>query len=106
MEIVELNDTNFPIEVLKSDIPVLVDFWAIWCMPCLTLAPILEEVARDLDGRVKVGRLNVDTEIKTATEYGIKSIPTLVIFKSGKEIDRISGVIPKENIIGRLEEIL
>ena len=106
MEVIELNDTNFPLEVLKSEIPVLVDFWAIWCMPCLSLAPILEEVARAMDGKIKVGRVNVDTEIKTATEYGIKSIPTMILFNSGEEVTRMIGVVPKEEIIKKIEEIL
>lgn len=104
MDVMELSDTNFPIEALKSNIPVLVDFWAIWCMPCLTMTQILEEVARDMDGKLKVGRINVDTEIKTATEYGIRSIPTLILFKGGKEVDRIIGVMAKEVIIDRLEK--
>ncbi|RKX69428.1 thioredoxin [candidate division WOR-3 bacterium] len=103
MEVIELNDTNFPLEVLKSDIPVLVDFWAIWCMPCLTLAPVLEEIAKEMDGKIKVGRVNVDTEIKTATEYGIKSIPTLILFKGGEEVDRMVGALPKAEIIKRIE---
>lgn len=97
MEII-LNDTNFEEEVLKADVPVLVDFWAPWCGPCKMIAPVVEEIARDYDGKVKVAKLNVDEAPQTASEYQIMSIPTLAIFKSGKIVDTIVGAVAK-NII-------
>ncbi len=95
---IEINDINFREEVLKSDVPVLVDFWAKWCTPCVMIAPVVEEIAKKYKGRLKVCKLNVDETPKTASEYGIMSIPTLAIFKNGKIVDRIIGVVPKSEL--------
>lgn len=102
----ELTDTDFHQEVDKSDVPYLVDFWAIWCGPCSMVSPIMEEISLEFDGRVKVGKVNVDNEIKTANEYGIQNIPTIIIFKQGKEAERILGAVPKDHIVKKLEKYL
>ncbi len=94
----ELTDNNFHQEVEKSEIPYLVDFWAIWCPPCTMLAPVLEELSERFEGKIKVGKVNVDNEIKTANEFVIQNIPTLIIFKNAKEVERIIGAVPKEHI--------
>lgn len=102
----ELTDTDFHQEVDKSDVPYLVDFWAIWCGPCSVVSPIMEEIAQEYDGKVKVGKVNVDNEIKTANEHGIQNIPTIMIFKQGKEVERIIGAVPKDHIVKKLKKYL
>lgn len=102
----ELTDNDFHQEVDKSTIPYLVDFWAIWCPPCAMVAPILEEIARDYDGRLSIGKINVDNEIKTANEYVIQNIPTMIVFNQGKEVERIIGALPKDQIVKKLEKHL
>jgi thioredoxin 1 len=94
----ELTDTNFHQEVEKSEIPYIIDFWAIWCAPCSMVTPILEEIAKEYDGKVKVGKVNVDNEIKIANEHTIQNIPTIMIFSQGKEVERIIGAVPKDHI--------
>lgn len=95
---VRINDENFKPEVLGSDIPVLVDFWAEWCMPCRMVAPTVEAIAKEYKGKLKVCKLNVDKASKTASTYGIMSIPTLAIFKNGQAIDKIIGVVSKSEL--------
>ena len=91
---IELTDANFEVEVLKSEIPVLVDFWAPWCGPCRMAAPVLEEMAQTYEGRLKVCKLNVDEGRQTALKYSVMSIPTLNIYKGGDVVDQIIGVTP------------
>ena len=95
---IEINDANFKKEVLEESSPVLVDFWATWCGPCLRLAPIVEEIAKNYKDKLKVCKLNVDDASETASKYGVMSIPTLVFFKDGKVIDELVGVVPKSDI--------
>ena len=101
--VVKLVKTNFDEEVLKSDGTVLVDFWAEWCGPCKMIAPLIEELANDFQGKLKVCKLNVDEERDIAVQYGIRSIPTLVLFKEGKPVDQIIGALPKSALKSKIE---
>ena len=101
-----LTDDNFSSEVLNASQPVLVDFWATWCGPCRMIAPIVQELSSEYEGRAKVGKLDVDAAQKTAAEFGIRSIPTLLIFKEGKVADQIIGAVPKGQITEKLEAAL
>lgn len=103
--VVQITDGNFADEVIKSDIPVLVDFWAAWCGPCKIIAPVVEELARDYSGRIKVGKLDVDENTKTATAQHVMNIPTLMLFNHGKEVERFVGVMPKDKIAKKLEAV-
>ena len=102
----EVNESNFQQEVLESPITVLVDFWAPWCMPCLMITPIVEQLAEDNQGKLKICKLNTDENQYIAAQYGIQGIPTLIIFKDGQEADRIVGVAPKPIIQEKLDPIL
>lgn len=105
-EPITLTDDSFAEEVLNSSIPVLVDFWANWCGPCLMVAPILEELAEEYAGKIKIGRLDVDSNPRMATEYAIRAIPNLLIFKDGKVVDQIIGAVPKQSIVDKLNAVL
>lgn len=96
--IVELTDQNFEAEVLKSSVPALVDFWAAWCGPCRAIAPAVEAVAKEYKGKLKVGKMNVDDHHEVPERYDIRSIPTLLIFKSGNVVGQIVGAVPKAKI--------
>jgi len=103
---VEVNGNNFKQEVLESTVPVLVDFWAPWCMPCRMLAPIIEKLAEENEGKLKVCKLNTDENQNIAAQYGIQGIPTLIVFKEGKEVGRTVGVMSKEKLQEKLDPIL
>jgi len=103
---ITLTDQNFDAEVLKSDTPVLVDFWAEWCGPCRAVAPMVEEIAEDYAGRVKVGKLDVDTNQRTAMAYGIAGIPTLLLFKGGKVVETLVGARPKAELVKRIQAVV
>jgi thioredoxin 1 len=98
MGVTEFNDTNFEREVLQADGPVLVDFWAPWCGPCRMIAPVVEELAGENSGIIKIGKLNVDDAPNSAQSYGVSSIPTLMIFKKGEVVERFVGVQPKSRL--------
>ena len=104
--LIEFTDDNFDTEVLKSNLPVLVDFWAEWCGPCKMIAPIVEEIAGDYAGKVKVGKVNVDFNNQVAMEYGIRGIPALLVFKGGAVANQIVGAVPKNNITQILDEVI
>ncbi|NOX63213.1 MAG: thioredoxin [Chloroflexi bacterium] len=97
-----VNDQNFQEKVLQSDLPVVVDFWAEWCSPCKLIAPILEEIAQEYDGKLKVAKLDVDHNPGTAMAYGVMSIPTLILFKNGEPVERLVGYMPKPRLLSRI----
>ncbi len=102
----EVTDENFDRDVLKASGPVLVDFWAAWCGPCKAIAPIVEEVASQYNGKVKVGKMDVDKNVATPQRYGVRGIPTLLLFKDGKVAEQIVGYVPKETIEKAITKVL
>lgn len=105
-KIVTLDSNNFNTEVLESDVPVLVDFWAAWCGPCRMIAPILDQLADEYDGKAKIAKVNVDEQTELASKYGVMSIPTLFLFKDGEVIDQTVGVRPKAELEDMLNRAL
>lgn len=101
-----LTDSEFDSIVLHSDVPVLIDFWATWCGPCRMIAPIIEEMADEFEGRAKICKLDVDNNTQVASKYGIRSIPTILIFKNGEVVDQIVGAVPKHKIVDMLHSHL
>jgi thioredoxin 1 len=106
MKPVELNETNFEQEVLKANTPVLVDFWAVWCGPCKMIAPIVDELSVEYEGKLKIGKVDVDNHQQIAMQYGIRSIPTLLVFKGGKVVEQIVGAAPKKSLVEKLSKHL
>jgi len=102
MKPIEITDANFQKEVLESSVPVLVDFRAVWCGPCKMIAPVVEEIAGEYDGRLKVGKVDVDNNPEVPLKYGIRSIPTLMIFKGGNVVEQIIGAVPKRNLLDKV----
>ncbi len=102
---VTLTDANFASEVLESDQPVLVDFWATWCGPCRIIAPVIVELADEFEGKAKIGKLDVDHNPQTAMQYGVRSIPTLLFFKDGQVVDQLVGTAPKKVLAAKLEAL-
>jgi thioredoxin 1 len=105
-DIVVLQDATFEKEVLKSDVPVLVDFWAVWCGPCKAIAPTVDELAKQYKGKVKVAKMDVDEHQQVPQQYGIRSIPTLLVFKGGRVVDTIVGAVPKAKLEESLKKAL
>ena len=101
--VLNVNDSNFAEEVLESDIPVLVDFWADWCGPCRTIAPVVEALAREYEGKIKVAKIRVEENPQTPGQYGVRGIPALILFKNGRVFDRVFGVASKQRLRQMLE---
>ena len=99
-------DANFESEVLKSTVPVLVDFWAEWCGPCRSLTPIVEELQKDFGAKVKMGKIDIDHSRNTPAKYGIMAVPTIILFKNGKEMDKITGLKPKADLRKRIDAVI
>ena len=102
----EVSDANFEKDVLQSAVPVLVDFWAPWCGPCKSIAPVLEDVAKELTGKVRIVKMNVDEFSKTPASYNVMAIPSLILFKGGKVVDRVTGAIPRDQLISFLNKAM
>ncbi|MEH1792905.1 MULTISPECIES: thioredoxin [unclassified Nostoc] len=102
----QVTDSSFQQEVLDSDVPVLVDFWAPWCGPCRMVAPVVDEISEQYKGQIKVVKVNTDENPQVASQYGIRSIPTLMIFKDGQKVDMVVGAVPKSTLASTLEKYL
>lgn len=102
----QVTDSTFKQEVLENEVPVLVDFWAPWCGPCRMVAPVVDEISEQYDGRVKVVKVNTDENPSVASQYGIRSIPTLMIFKDGQRVDMVVGAVPRTTLANTLEKYL
>lgn len=105
-KIIALTDQNFQEEVKNSSVPILVDFWAEWCAPCRMIAPVLDEMADEYEGKIKIGKLNVDDNRSIAAQYGVMSIPTLILFKDGEMVEQMVGAQPKENLAKVIQSVL
>jgi len=106
MKPITFTDGNFDVEALKSDLPVIVDFWAAWCGPCKMIAPIMEELSGEYNGKVKIGKLDVDENQQTAIKYGVRSIPTVLFLKGGEVKDTIIGAVPKAMFIEKINKLI
>ena len=104
--LLEVTDANFKAEILESKVPVLVDFWAAWCAPCRAIAPHVEALAKEYDGKVRVGKCDIDSNSEVATQYDIRSIPTLLVFKEGKVVGQVVGAVPRAKIEDLIKKAL
>ena len=104
-QIIKLMDDNFEKEIIKSNIPTVVDFWAEWCKPCQAMMPIIDEIANEFNGKIKIAKINVDENNKIATNFMVMNIPTLIFFKKGEESDRLSGTVSKKKILEKINEL-
>ncbi|BCA78506.1 thioredoxin [Desulfuromonas sp. AOP6] len=105
-KVLQLTDDNFESEVLKSSVPVLVDFWASWCAPCKAIAPVVDGLAAEYEGKVKVAKVNVDENPATPGQYGVRGIPTIILFKDGKVLDQVVGAVPKNQLESLIKKAL
>lgn len=106
MQETKLTDQSWESQVLNADLPVMVDFWAEWCAPCSMIAPVLEEIGKEYEGKIKVGKLNVDENPRTAGKYQVMAIPSLLFFNGGELVDRVVGVVSKKMLVEKIEKIL
>jgi thioredoxin 1 len=106
MSVAHFTDSNFKKDVLESQTPVVVDFWATWCGPCKMIAPVVDELAKEYHGKVKIGKINIDENSQVATNYGVMSIPTLMFFKHGKVMEQVVGALTKQELKRKIEAIL
>ncbi|MDD5681260.1 MAG: thioredoxin [Candidatus Omnitrophica bacterium] len=102
---IELTEKNFEAEIIKSKIPAIVDFWAEWCMPCKMISPVVDEIAKEFSGKVKIGKVNVDENTELVSDLTVMNIPTLVFFNGGKEVKRVVGVVSKKELLKKMEEV-
>lgn len=102
----QISDASFDSDVLQADVPVLIDFWAPWCGPCKAIAPVVEELAGEYDGRLKVVKMNVDDNPQTPAQYGVRGIPNLILFKSGEVKQQIVGAVPKGHLVKAIDEVV
>jgi len=105
-KVLTFGDSNFDQEVLQSAVPVLVDFWATWCAPCKAIAPVVDAIAEEYDGKIKVGKVNVDDNPGTPGKYGVRGIPTVILFKEGKVVDQVVGAVPKAQLEALIKKAL
>ena len=105
-DVLQVTDANFEEEIVQSEIPAMVDFWAEWCGPCKTVGPVVEELAKEYEGKIKIGKMNVDENRGTPAKFGIRNIPTLILFKGGKVAQTIVGAYPKSHLDGELKKLL
>ncbi len=105
-KVVEVSDSSFEEDVLKADTPVLVDFWAPWCGPCKTIAPVVEELAAEYDGKLKVVKVNVDDNKEAAMKYGVRGIPNLILFKDGENVAQIIGAVAKQELVTAIDKVV
>jgi len=102
----DITDDSFEAEVISSDVPVLIDFWASWCGPCKAIAPMVDEIAAEFSGKIKVGKINVDDNPKTPGKFGVRGIPTLIMFKGGEAVDQVVGAIPKSQLEEMINKVI
>ena len=105
-KVVQLSDDSFEADVLQSSVPVLVDFWATWCAPCKAISPMVDGLADEYEGKIKVAKLNVDENPATPGQFGVRGIPTLILFKDGKVVDQVVGAVPKNQLEGLIQKAL